>query len=141
MTQPLDEHNDKVKNTIENIIGANTTLKRRRKTEDDFNREKFETIIRTLEEVEIRSTLLEEDFHLGLQKYDDKFYLIIDTLFDLYLGKEAMELIDFYLFGRINDDGTPNEILDSEGNVVPLNNPSDLWDVIQFMKANLPKKK
>jgi hypothetical protein len=141
MTQPLDEHNDKVKSTIETLIGASTTLKRRRKTEEDFNKEKFEVIIRTLEEVEVRSTLLEEDFNLGLQKYDDKFYIIIDNLLELYLGKEAMELVDFYLFGRINDDGTANEILDSQGNAVPLNNPSDLWDVIQFMKINLPKKK
>jgi hypothetical protein len=52
-----------------------------------------------------------------------------------------MDLVDFYLFGRISDDGTPNEVLDSTGAVVPLNTPSDLWDVIQFMKANLPKKK
>jgi len=141
MTQPLDEHNDKVKSTIETLIGASTTLKRRRKTEEDFNKEKFETIIRTLEEVEVRSTLLEEDFHLGLQKYDDKFYIIIDNLLELYLGKEAMELVDFYLFGRINDDGTPNEILDSQENIVPLNNPGDLWDVIQFMKINSSKKK
>jgi hypothetical protein len=141
MTQPLDEHNDKVKSTIETFIGASTTLKRRRKTEDDFNKEKFEIIIRTLEEVEVRSTLLEEDFNLGLQKYDDKFYIIIDNLLELYLGKEVIEIVDFYLFGRINDDGTTNEILDPQGNTVPLNNPSDLWDVIQFMKINLPKKK
>jgi hypothetical protein len=141
MTQPLDEHNDKVKSTIETLIGASTTLKRRRKTEEDFNKEKFEIIIRTLEEVEVRSTLLEEDFNLGLQKYDDKFYIIIDNLLELYLGKEVMELVDFYLFGRINNDGTANEILDSQGNAIPLNNPSDLWDIIQFIKVNPSKKK
>jgi len=141
MTQPLDEHNDKVKNTIDNLIGASTTLKRRRKTEEDFNKEKFETIVRTLEEVEVRSTLLEEDFNLGLQKYDDKFYLIIDTLLELYIGKEGMQLVDFYLFGRINDDGSTNEIMDSHGNIVPLENPSDLWYAIQFIKSNPSKKK
>ena len=141
MTQPLDEHNDKVKSTIENLIGASTTLKRRRKTEEDFNKEKFEIIIRTLEEVEVRSTLLEEDFNLGIQKYDDKFYIIIDNLLELYLGKEAIEVVDFYLFGRINNDGTANEMLDSQGNAIPLNNPNDLWDIIQFIKLNLPKKK
>jgi hypothetical protein len=142
MTQPLDEHNDKVKSTIETFIGASTTLKRRRKTEEDFNKEKFEIIIRTLEEIEVRSTLLEEDFNLGLQKYDDKFYTVIDNLLELYLGKEAMELVNFYLFDRISEsDGEPNEVLDSTGNPVPLNNPSDLWDIIQFMKVSLSKKK
>ena len=141
MTKPLDEHNDKVKSTIETIIGASTTLKRRRKTEEDFNKEKFEIIIRTLEEVEIRSSLLKEDFSLDLQKYDDKFYMIIDNLLELYLGKEAIGLIDFYLSGRVSEDGLENEVIDSTGNAIPLNTPSDLWDAIQLLKVSLSKKK
>jgi hypothetical protein len=141
MTKPLDEHNDKVKSTIETIIGASTTLKRRRKTEEDFNKEKFEIIIRTLEEVEIRSSLLKEDFNLDLQKYDDKFYMIIDNLLELYLGKEAIGLIDFYLSGRVSEDGLENEVIDSTGNAIPLNTPGDLWEAIQLLKASLPKKK
>jgi hypothetical protein len=141
MSQPQDEHANKLKGTIENIIGTNTTLKRRKKTEEDINREKFESIILTLEEVELRSTLLEEDFKLGFQKYDEKFYTIIDNLLGLYLGKEAAEVVDFYLFGRINPDGTINTILDENGVEVPLETPSDLWDVVQFLKTKFTKKK
>jgi hypothetical protein len=138
--QPLNEHNSKVKSTIESIIGVDTTLKRRKKTENDLNKEKFETIIRTLEEVEVRSALLEQDFNLGLQKYDDKFYVIIDNLLELFMGNEAINLIDFYLFGRINEDGTTNNLLDSNGDIIPLNSPGDLWDVIYFIKNKSNKK-
>jgi len=131
-----NEHAEKIKKTIEDVIGTNTNLKRRRKTEDDLNLEKFELIIRTLEEIEIRSVLLEEDFKLGFSTYDEKFYLVIDNLLELYLGKEALSLIDFYLFGRINPDGTYNQLADIDGNLVPLNDISDLWDVVQQIKKH-----
>jgi len=139
MANHSENHARKIKSTIENIIGANATLKRRRKTEEDLNRECFEKLITLLEEIEVRSALLEEEFELGFYKYEEKFYAVIDTLLNLYLGKEALEVLDFYLFGRFNPDGSENHITDEKGNIVPLRNPTDLWNVIQFMKENLPK--
>jgi hypothetical protein len=139
MSNHSENHAKKIKSTIENIIGANATLKRRRKTEEDFNREQFEKLIRTLEEIEVRSTLLEEEFELGFFKYEEKFYSAIDSLLFLYLGKDALEVVDFYLFGRFNPDGSENHITDESGNIIPLRNPTDLWNVIQYMKSNLPK--
>jgi hypothetical protein len=129
MSQPNEQTNT-IKKTIEDVIGAGTTLKRRKKTERDINKEKFEQLINTLEEVEIRSTLLDVDFQLGFSKYDEKFYSIIDTLIELYLGKNAFELVNFYLFNRINPDGTTNHLSDKDGNIVPLDNPIDLWNII-----------
>lgn len=139
MANHSENHARKIKSTIENIIGANATLKRRRKTEEDLNRECFEKLITLLEEIEVRSALLEEEFELGFYKYEEKFYAVIDALLNLYLGKEALEVLDFYLFGRFNPDGSENHITDENGNVVPLRNPTDLWNVIQFMKENLPQ--
>jgi len=126
-----EEHAHKIKKTIEDIIGSNTNLKRRKKTEEDINKVKFESIINTLEEVEIRAALLEEDFKLGFSSYDEKFFIIIDALLELHFGKECVELINFYLFGRINQDGTENHLIDSEGNPVLLNDTNDLWELIQ----------
>ena len=58
------KHTENIKKSIDDVIGANTVLKRKKKTEDDINREKFELIIRTLEEVEVRAMLMEQDFDL-----------------------------------------------------------------------------
>jgi hypothetical protein len=139
--EPAQEyHADNVKKTIESIIGADTKLKRRRKTEEDIKKEKFERIITALERVETRSVLLEEDFKLGLSTYDDMFYDIIDDILELYLGKEAFEIIEFYLRGRYNPDGTINQLLDSGQNVIPLESPSDLWDLIMFLRESIEKK-
>lgn len=139
MSDHSENHAKKIKSTIENIIGADATLKRRRKTEEDFIRERFEKLITSLEEIEVRSALLEEEFELGFYKYEEKFYSVIDNLLFLYLGKDALEVVDFYLFGRFNPDGSENHITDEKGNIVPLRNPTDLWNVIQFMKENMPK--
>ena len=140
MNQPLDNQAENIKKSIEDILGVGTTLKRRKKTKEDIDREKFEKIIRTLEEVETRSILLEEDFKLGFNKYDDKFHYVIDTLIELYLGEEALELVEFYLYGRANPDGSANSIMDDKNNNVPFENPTDLWNLIYLLKAELAKR-
>lgn len=132
---------EKIKKSIENVIGANTTLKRRKKTEDDIQYEKFELIIRTLEEVEIRSAIMEEDFSLNFSDYDEKFFVIIDNLLEMYLGKDAMDVVNFYLYSRINPDGTINEIADEDGNLIPLETVRDLWEVVKFVQNNPKTKK
>jgi hypothetical protein len=136
MSNHSENHAKKIKSTIENIIGAGATLKRRRKTEEDLTRERFEKIIISLEEIGVRSALLEEEFELGLNKYEEKFYSIINDLLFLYVGKRALDVVEFYLLDRFNPDGTENHLTDETGSIIPLQNPTDLWNVIQFMKAN-----
>jgi hypothetical protein len=92
------EHADGIKKSIDNIIGVDTFLKRKKKSEDDIQREKFERIIQTLEEIEVRGMILSNDLQLDFTSYDDKFDRVIDSLFDLHFGKEACELISFYLY-------------------------------------------
>jgi hypothetical protein len=135
------KHTENIKKSIDDVIGANTVLKRKKKTEDDINREKFELIIRTLEEVEVRAMLMEQDFDLAFGTYDEKFYTIIDTLLGLYLGSDATDIVNFYLYNRIEPDGTVNQIMNESGEVVPLDTPADLWELVNFLKANPLKKK
>ena len=134
-------HAKGIKNSIENIIGADTTLKRRRKTENDLNREKFFKIIKALETINNRSGILEKDLQIDMSSYDKAYYDIIDPLLELYFGKEASEIIFFYVYDRINVDGTINNLLDSEDKIVPLNSPSDLWDLICYVKEKSKKEK
>ncbi len=76
------EHADGIKKSIDDIIGVDTFLKRKKKSEDDIQREKFERIIQTLEEIEVRGMILGNDLQLDFTSYDDKFYRVIDSLFD-----------------------------------------------------------
>jgi hypothetical protein len=139
----MDEHAKGVQQSIESIIGANTVLKRRKKTEDDINRDTFEKIILTLEQANVRSSIIGGDFKLDFTSYDETFYEIIDNLILMQFGKEASEIIFFYVYERINPDGTVNELADQDGQVVALNNPTDLWMLVNHIKnkTNKTKKK
>ena len=129
-----DKHVQGIKKSLETIIGTDLTLKRKRKNEDDINRDLFEKIINALDKAYIRSVLVEKDLFIDLTSYDETFYEAIDNLFLLHFGKEASELIYFYLYERIDPDGTINELEDVNGNPLILNSPTDLWNIIHMLK-------
>ena len=139
----MDEHAKGVQQSIESIIGADTVLKRRKKTEEDINRDTFEKIIIALEQANVRSSIIGSDFKLDFTSYDETFYEIIDNLILMQFGKEASEVIFFYVYERISPDGSINELADQDNNVVALNNPTDLWMLVNHIKnkTNKTKKK
>jgi hypothetical protein len=136
-----EKHAEGIKKEIEDIIGVDTVLKQKKKTDDDFQRERFEKIIQTMQEIEIRGILLATDLRLDFTTYDEKFYKVIDGLIEMQFGKEAAELIFFYLYERENPDGTVNDLIDDEGTIVPLNSPNDLWQLVKISQAKVGRQK
>ena len=61
---------------------------------------------------------------------------IIDSLILLHFGKEGYELISFYLYEKINPDGSFNELFDDDGNIVPSTTPEDIWNILVNLKAS-----
>lgn len=133
-------HAEGIKKTIEEVIGSNTVLKNKRPSEEDIQREHFEKIVNALEAAEVRTAILGGEFKMDLSDYNETFYTAIDGLLLLYLGKEACELVFFYLYDRINPDGTMNELLDENGNTVLLTTPTELWFLIKQLQSNKKKK-
>ncbi len=129
-----DEHAQGIKKSIEDIIGSDTVLKRKKKTEEDINRESFEKIILLMDEIQVRDVLMVADLGLDYSKYNEKFYEVIDRMFGLYFGAEAAEIIFFYIYERINPDGSVNELADENNNPVSLNSPTDLWYLVNHIK-------
>lgn len=129
-----DEHVNGIKKSVDDILGTDTFLKRKKKSEDDMNRERFEKIIQTLEEVEVRAMILGNDLKLDFTEYDEKFYFVIDSLFHMHFGKEGAEVIFFYLYDRINPDGTPNGLMNDDGDVIELTSPNDLWHLLKAIQ-------
>jgi hypothetical protein len=78
--------------------------------------------------------MLDADYGVNMARYDEPFFQIIDSLIYLHFGKEASELIMFYLYERVNPDGTVNDILDENNNPVPLTSVEDLWELIKQLK-------
>lgn len=133
---PRIEHSRKV---ISEIINADAFSKVRKKTQEDIEREKFINLVLRLEQAYMRSVLLDKDFAIDLVKYDEEFYAIIDDLLLIHYGKNAADFIIFYVYDRINDDGTINSLEGPGGFHYQLNNPMDLWEIVQQVRNPLPK--
>lgn len=136
-----DEHTEGIKKSIEDIIGSDTVLKRKKKTEEDLNKESFEKIILLMDQIQTRGVLLHAELGLDYSNYDEKFYEIIDRLFTMHFGKEAAEIIFFYTYERINPDGTINELADENNQIITLNSPTDLWYLVNHIKNKTKKVK
>jgi hypothetical protein len=130
-----EKHAEGVKSSVDDIIGVDTTLKLKKKTEDDIQREKFEQVIRLVQEIETRGVLMAEELQVDFSTYDEKFYNAIDIMFELHFGKEAAEIIFFYLYERTNPDGSTNDILDANDYPIPLDTVADLWSVVKLAQA------
>jgi hypothetical protein len=83
--------------------------------------------------------MLELDYGFNTAKYDESFYRIIDSLFHLHFSVESTELILFYLYDRINPDGSINPILDINGKDIILHDVDDLWFLVDKIESELKK--
>lgn len=128
----MEKQDEEVKKSFEKIMGIDLSLKRKK---GDNKKEIFEQIILALDKINTREHLLIKDLNMDLSYHNILFYEVIDYLLHLNYGKESTELIFFYLYERTNPDGTANEfeIRNKEGELVPLNNPTDLWNAINYL--------
>jgi hypothetical protein len=128
-----EKQDEDVKKSFEKIMGVGLSLRRKK---GDNKKEAFEKIILTLDNINTRERLL-NDLNFDLSKYNELFYEAIDNMLYLLYGKEASGLIFFYLYERTNPDGSINEfeVKNKEGEVVPLNTPTDLWNAINYFNG------
>ncbi len=96
---------------VDSILGTKTLIRRKRKSVLDKKRELFFNVILMMEELFVRQNLVYADLNLDFTNYDEKFFTIIDMLLYMNFGKQCMELIAFYLYDRVNADGTINPLL------------------------------
>jgi hypothetical protein len=139
--EQLPEDVEGIKLSLEDILNADFTVKRKKKTELDVNKELFSKIILTLERLNGRSNILASDLDIDLVKYDEVFYEVIDNLLLLNFGKEISEIIFFYVYDRIDPEGNITYLQDTNGNPVILETVNDLWYLIQNIKKNAEKRK
>jgi hypothetical protein len=118
----------------DNTFG-NVQIKRKRKSDITIRKELFISIINNIEAAINRQELLFADFRLDWTTYNELFFNIIDDLIFLEFGNTGLELIDFYLYGKENTDGSENQLIDKDDKVIPLNSAEDLWNLIKTINA------
>jgi hypothetical protein len=115
---------------VESIIGTKAVVRRKRRSTSDKKREMFYNVITSLEEMIVRQNILYADIDVDFSSYDEKFFTIIDSLIYMNFGKQCAEVIAFYLYDRLNPDGTMNPLIINEKEELMLNNPYELWNLL-----------
>jgi hypothetical protein len=115
---------------INNILNVKSLIRRKKKTQSDKRKELFVSIINSIEQIINRQTLMYADLQLDFANYDEAFLDTIDALIILHFGKEGAEVVGYYLWERINPDGSINPLLDENDNVILLETASDLWNLL-----------
>lgn len=127
---------DDIKKAVDQLLKINSTVKRKKRAYLDKQKDLFTGIINALQAAQIRTALTQTELKLDFGTYDEMFLQIIDSLLLLHFGKDGYELISFYLYEKINPDGSINELHDDEGNVVPSETAQDIWNILVKIKTN-----
>ena len=127
----LPEDVEGIKQSLQDILNVDFKVKRKKKTELDIQKDLFFKIIISLEKLNMRSNVLTVDLDIDLTKYDETFYDVLDNLLILHFGKNIAEIIFFYVYDRIDQEGNIASLRDSKGNSIVLENVYDLGHLIQ----------
>jgi hypothetical protein len=127
---------DDIKKAVDQLLKINSTVKRKKKAYLDKQKDLFISIMNALQAAQIRTALTQTELKLDFGTYDEMFLQIIDSLILLHFGKEGYELISFYLYEKMNPDGSINELHDDENNIVPSETPQDIWNILVKLKSN-----
>jgi hypothetical protein len=119
-----------IQDQINNIIGINTKVTRRKKNNEDIKHELFVNIITQIELVINRSSLSRIDLGIDLSEYDEVFFSIIDNLIFLSFGSKAGMLISSYCYDRIENDGSIIYTNEQEQEI-EISDPETLWNEVR----------
>jgi hypothetical protein len=127
---------DEIKKAVDALLKINSTVKRKKKAYIDKQKDLFTSIIFALQAVQTRTILTQTELKLDFSTYDEMYLQIIDSLILLHFGKEGYELISWYLYEKINPDGSFNELFNEDRELVPSTTPEDIWNVLVNIKTN-----
>ena len=127
-----------IQEIIEDILDAPTGIKRKESNKEDFGKINFCKVIDNIEHLIQRTFFMNQDFGMDMSKYDEMFFDTMDMLLELNYSMDELELINFYLYGKYNPDGSINNFIDRETNeVIILDTSEDLFFALEDLN---PKK-
>ena len=122
----------KIQNTIDDILGTDSSLLKKQPSLKDEKRKQFNTILSGLAYLNARSIGLKHDYKVDFIEYDDSFFQIIESLMKIHFSKEQRSIINWWLYDKflpsgdiliLNDEETDEEI--------PTETADDIWELIQ----------
>ena len=119
-----------IQSAINSILSVKSLIRKKKKKQADKKKELFTAIINSIDQIIIRQNLMYAELQLDFTNYDEAFLDTIDALIILHFGKEGAEVISWFLWERVNPDGSHNYLMDDAGNEVHINTVQDLWELL-----------
>jgi|TARA_R100001443_G_scaffold88963_1_gene95365 hypothetical protein len=133
MKEPLNL----LKQSLDQLLQADTSIKRKNKTTFFKKKDLFINIVNHYEAAITKSYLLEKDFKIDTSKYEENFHQVIDSFILLSFGKEVYQLLSFYFYERINPDGSVNKLVLPNEEELDISNAEELWSLIVKIKPDI----
>ncbi len=112
------------------LLGGETIIRRQKRNAKNQKKIQFISIIKKYDEALLKSIMLQSQFNIDLSTYEDPFYSIIDEMILLAYGENIYQLIAFYFYERLGDDGQEQFLTNDNGDEIYIRTPDDLYDVI-----------
>ena len=128
----------KIQKSIDDILGIESGLAKKRPTIKAKKREHFNIILSNLAHVNARSMGLKHDYKVDFMEYDDPFFNIIESLMTLHFNKAQKSLIEWWLYDKFLPTGEMLILKDQDtGEEIPTDTPDELWVLVQqYEKKN-----
>lgn len=133
----MEKELSEIQQAINTLLNVKSLVRRKKKRQSEKKKELFISILNSIQQLSDRQNIMYADLQLDFSDYDEQFLEIIDALILLHFGKDATEIIGWYLWERVNPDGTLNYLEDIEGNQFTLENVQELWELLVTLNPSL----
>ena len=128
----MSDNIKKIQKSINDILGVESGLAKKRPTILDKKRELFNTLLMGLTHINSRSIGLKHDYKIDFIEYDDMFFVVIDSLMKLHFNKDQRSIIEWFAYEKFLPSGDMLVLNDAEsGDEIPTDTPDDIWELIQ----------
>ena len=128
----MSDNIKKIQKSINDILGVESGLAKKRPTILDKKRELFNKLLIGLTHINSRSIGLKHDYKIDFIEYDDMFFVVIDSLMKLHFNKDQRSIIEWFAYEKFLPSVDMLVLNDAEsGDEIPTDTPDDIWELIQ----------
>jgi hypothetical protein len=129
-----DQSKKEITDLFNKIIGVKPNVEEIFSSPEAREKELFIRTIASIEEINIRSCELFNNFGIDITRMEDMYFGCIDSLISLHFNPQIQEIIYWYLYERFDIEGNEMPLEDIEGNRIFVKDAEVLYDVIKLLE-------
>jgi len=125
-------------------FGSKLKIKESKKSIQNKEKDAFIKIINAIEICTEKAIALEE-LGFDIEKIEEPYMLAIENLLEIHYSAWKTEIIYWYIYDRLDEEGNSNPITiaespEDEGKEVMIENALELWELLNQMERKIKSK-